>query len=290
MRATARDCLMTRPSRLPQVKELHDYRVGEQHLAAEEAAVMQAQWGLESDESKRVEQLRADVIQKAHDELHQFNQHKRAQLSAYVKDEKEGDIARLNAVLHKERTEDEKEARCRAAQAELTRTFAAHMMAQKRALANHEAEQEAIRAVQMGKAWDKRLAEWGAEQSARENLMAQVLEERKIQVEVKLEQEKIDKVRSAHARECLNTELGRINVIEAVKDAEAKQVRLDHQALLKNQIKDKAFQSAASQYNKMQERMGSERAEAQYQAMLQEQMSKTMSNMEKFSLATKFPS
>ena len=40
----------------------------------------------------------------------------------------------------------------------------------------------------------------------------------------------------------------------------------------------------------MQERMGSERAEAQYQAMLQEQMSKTMSNMEKFSLATKFPS
>ena len=118
----------------------------------------------------------------------------------------------------------------------------------------------------------------------------QVLEERKIQVEVKLEQEKIDKVSSAHARSQLNEELGRINVIEAVKDQEAKQVRLEHQALLSNQIKDKAFQKAASQYNKMQERMGSERAEAQYQAMLREQMDKTMSNVDMFSQATKFSS
>ena len=251
---------------------------------------MQQQWDLESDESKRVEQLRANVVKKAHDELHQFNQHKRAQLSSFVKEEKEGDISRLNSVLEKERVEDEKETRCRAAQAELTRTFAAHMIAQKRAAASHEAEQEEIRAVQLGKAWDKRLAEWGAEQEARERLMAQVLNERKIQVEVKLEQEKIDKVRSAQARECLNAELGRINVIEAVKDQEAKQVRLEHQALLKNQIKDKAFQKAANQFNKMQEKQGSERAEAQYQAMLREQMDKTMSNMEKFSLATKFSS
>jgi len=273
-----------------QVKELHDYRLGEQHLAAEEAMMMQQQWDLESDESKRVEQLRADVVKKAHDELHQFNQHKRAQLSSFVKEEKEGDISRLNSVLEKEKVEDEKETRCRAAQAELTRTFAAHMIAQKRAAASHEAEQEEIRAVQLGKAWDKRLAEWGAEQEARERLMAQVLNERKIQVEVKLEQEKIDKVRSAQARECLNAELGRINVIEAVKDQEAKQVRLEHQALLKNQIKDKAFQKAANQFNKMQEKQGSERAEAQYQAMLREQMDKTMSNMEKFSLATKFSS
>ena len=94
-------------------------------------------------------------------------------------------------------------------------------------------------------------------------------------------------MREAHARECLNTELARINLVEAAKDEEAKQVRLEHQALLKNQMKDKAFQSAAAQYNKMQERMASERAEAQYQAMLREQMSKTQANMQKFSEATK---
>merc|ERR1719482_1554933 len=161
------------------------------------------------------------------------------------------------------------------------------MMAQKRALANYEADQEAICAEQLAKAWDKRLAEWGAEQEAREKLMAQVLEERKIQVEVKLEQEKINKVRAAHARSQLDEELSRINTVEARKSEEARQVRLEHQALLKNQIKDKAFQRAAAEYNKMQERMASERAEAQYQAMLQEQMTKTMSSMEKFSEATK---
>ena len=116
----------------------------------------------------------------------------------------------------------------------------------------------------------------------------QVLEERKIQVEVKLEQEKVNKVRAAHARSQLDEELSRINTVEARKSEEARQVRLEHQALLKNQIKDKAFQRAAGEYNKMQERMMAQNAEAQYQAMLQEQMTKTMANMEKFSMATKF--
>ena len=199
---------------------------------------MQQQWGLESDESKRVEQLRADVVKKAHDELHQFNQHKRAQLSQYVKDEKEGDMSRLNAVLDRERTEDEKEARCRAAQADLTRSFAAHMMAQKVALAGHEAEQEAIRAVQMGKAWDKRLAEWGAEQSARENLMAQVLEERKQQVQVKLQACHVDKQNQAVARQRLEAELSAVNSLEKSKLDEAQSIRMTHRALLENQIKE----------------------------------------------------
>ena len=62
-------------------------------------------------------------------------------------------------------------------------------------------------------------------------------------------------MREAHARECLNTELERINLVEAAKNEEAKQVRLEHQALLKNQMKDKAFQRAAAQYNKMQARV-----------------------------------
>ena len=63
----------------------------------------------------------------------------------------------------------------------------------------------------------------------------QVLEERRTQVEVKLEQEKIDKVKSAHARSQLDVELQRINLIEAAKAEESRQVRLEHQALLKNQ-------------------------------------------------------
>ena len=93
------------------------------------------------------------MLQKAHDELHQFNQHKRAQLAAAVKHEKEGDIERLNAVLRKEREEDEKEARCRAAQADLTRSFAAQMIAQKQVLASYEAEQEEDDAVAAA-CWD----------------------------------------------------------------------------------------------------------------------------------------
>ena len=273
-----------------QVSELHGFRNEETEMATTEAALMRQQWDLEREEAKKVEAMRHNVLMKANDELHEFNQHKRMQLAESVAAERKADAERLAAQLALEAHENEREAAARESMQHETRRFAEHMMQQKRAIAMQEGEQEIARKAEQDKAWDKRLAVWGREQEARENLMAQVLEERKIQVEVKLEQEKIDKVRSAHARSQLNEELGRINVIEAVKDQEAKQVRLEHQALLSNQIKDKSFQKAASQYNKMQERMGSERAEAQYQAMLREQMDKTMSNMDMFSQATKFSS
>ena len=60
-------------------------------------------------------------------------------------------------------------------------------------------------------------------------------------------------------------------------------MRLEHQALLRNQIKDKEFKRAADTFNKMQEKMMAENAEAQYQAMLDDQMFKVKSQMEKFS-------
>lgn len=270
-----------------QVAELHTFRVGEQQLAAAESAMMQQQWGLEHDESLKVEGLRSAVMQKAHDELDQFNQHRRSILAAAVKKEKSEDIERLNTVLKKEMDQDAKMEAAKEAQAELTRSFAKQMMAQKQELASYEGEMEIKRKAQLDKAWDKRLAEWGREQSARESLMAQVLKERKMQVETKLELEKINKVKLAHARSQLDVELGRINVVEAAKNEEAKAVRLEHQALLRNQMKDKEFKRAADTFNKQQEKMMAQNAEAQYQAMLSEQMTKTMANMEKFSLATK---
>ena len=132
-----------------QVAELHEFRVGEQKLAAAESALMQQQWGLEAEESLKVEGLRTKVLQKAHDELDQFNQHRRAQLAAAIKKEKSEDIERLNAVLQKEMEEDRKMEAAREAQAELTRSFAAQMMAQKQQLASYEAEMEAKRKAQL---------------------------------------------------------------------------------------------------------------------------------------------
>ena len=55
-----------------------------------------------------------------------------------------------------------------------------------------------------------------------------------------------------------------------------------HRSLLENQIKDKAFKRAAGEFNKAQERMAAERAEAAYQMMLTDQMNKTTTTMNKF--------
>ena len=57
---------------------------------------------------------------------------------------------------------------------------------------------------------------------------------------------------------------------------------MQHRALLENQIKDKAFKRAAAEYNKAQERSMAERAEAAYMMMLNDQMAKTTSTMNKF--------
>ena len=58
---------------------------------------------------------------------------------------------------------------------------------------------------------------------------------------------------------------------------------MTHRALLENQIKDKAFKRAASEFNKAQERMTAERAEAAYQMMLNDQMDKTVTRIQQFS-------
>ena len=153
------------------------------------------------------------------------------------------------------------------------------------------ANERALDQAEQDKAWEKRLAVWGQEQEARERLMAQVLHERKVQVDQKVIAAEIEKEKAAEARYKLEAELGRVNAMEANKTEAGRQVRMEHRALLENQIKDKAFQRAAAEYNKMQERMASERAEAQYQAMLREQLDKTAANKReaRFSLTGRDP-
>lgn len=265
-----------------QVSELHNYRHAEKQMSMEEAAMLREQWGLERDEAAKVESLRRDVLDAAQQELHMFNKHKRDQLSASVAKEHEEDMARLQAQLDMEKADEHREAAAREAMQKETRLFAEHMLAQKRAIASREADIEAAQNKEMDREWDKRRAVWESEQEAREKLMAQVLNERKLQVQKKVEMEKVDKAKQAAARIRLEAELQRVNDIEANKLEQGRQVRMEHRSILENQMKQKAFEKAAGQFNKAQERMAAERAEAQYQAMLADQMSKTTASMEKY--------
>jgi len=265
-----------------QVAELHGFRTTEKDMATDEAAMMREQWEAEREEAKKVEGMRHQVLMQANADLHAFNKQKRDQLAASVASERQADAERLQAQLALEAHEAEREAAARASMQHETRRFAEHMMMQKRAIAAREGEQEVARKAELDKAWDKRLAVWGKEQEARENLMAQVLDERKQQVEVKLRAVQVDKQNQAEARRRLNDELAAVNHIEKSKLEEAASVRMTHRALLENQIKEKAFQRAAGEFNKAQERMTAERAEAAYQMMLNDQMTKTTTAMQKF--------
>jgi len=265
-----------------QVAELHGFRENETKLAGEESSLLRQQWEHEREESKKVETMRHKVLMQANDELHDFNRHKREQLAASIAAERKADTERLEAQLALEAHENEREAAARASMQHETRRFAEHMIMQKRAIAEHEEEQEVARKVELDKAWDKRLAVWGKEQEARENLMGQVLDERKMQVEVKLQTVRVDKQNQAEARRRLEAELDTVNTIERAKLEEAQQTRMGHRAVLENQIKEKAFKRAASEFNKAQERMTAERAEAAYQMMLNDQMKKTTTQMSRF--------
>lgn len=265
-----------------QVGELHRYREDERTLAAQEAELLRQQVELEKTESKRVETMRHDVLMQANADLHAFNKHKRSMLADAVDAERKADAERLAATLAKEKAEDQREAAARSSMQAQTRMFAEHMLMQKRQIAAQEGVMEEARQKELAKAWDKRLEVWGREQEARENLMAQVLEERKEQVKNKLNQVRIDKQKQADARARLEAELAKVNAIEADKAAGSKAVRMEHRSLLENQIKDKAFKRAAADFNKAQERMTAERAEAAYQMMLSDQMAKTTGTMTKY--------
>jgi len=269
-----------------QVNELASYRDQERRLAMEEAALMQESWQMEHEEERRVAAARQAVIDSAQKELNGFNKQRKTALANAIDQERKEDAERLAAVLAKEKAEDEREARAHASMQEETRKFGAAMMAQKRAIASAEGEMEAARKQELNKAWDKRLAVWQKEQEARENLLAQVLAERRDQVQWKLKQVKIDKEKAAAARAKLELELSKVNQIEKHKTEEAHQTRMMHRAILENQIKAKAFDRAAGMFNKAQERSMAERAEAAYQMMLNDQMAKTSMTMNKFSEAT----
>lgn len=265
-----------------QVGELHNYRAAETQMATDEANLMRGHWEMEREEAKKVDMMRHQVLMKANTELHEFNKHKRSQLADAVAAERKADAERLQAQLDLEAHENEREAAARASMQHETRRFAEHMLMQKRAIAQQEEVQEEARQAELKKAWDKRLAVWGKEQEAREKLMAQVLDERKSQVQTKLQAVQIDKQNQAEARRRLEAELSHVNQIEQKKTSDMKDIRMMHRSLLENQIKDKAFKRAASEFNKAQERMTAERAEAAYQMMLNDQMAKTSTVMQKF--------
>ena len=77
-------------------------------------------------------------------------------------------------------------------------------------------------------------------------------------------------------------DLSQVNDLEQSKLEGALNIRMQHRALLENQIKDKAFKRAAAEFNKTQERMSAERSEAAYQMMLKDQMAKTSSTLYRF--------
>ena len=269
-----------------QVAELHAYREMEKDLAEQEAQMMKEQALIEEEESRNVEAHRAAFVASAHRELVDFNEQKIAAVRSAAATEKAADSARLNAALEREAALEAKEAAARRAMQDETKLFGAHMLAQKRQIAAREKEQDELQQKELDKAWDKRLAVWGAEQEARERLMAQVLDERRIQVLTKVDQVRVERQKMADARVKLEAEMGRINEIQAAKDRDAHATRMHHRQLLETQMKEKAFAKAAAEHNKAQEKLMAERAEAQYQTMLNAQLSKTQSQMQKFTMTS----
>lgn len=266
-----------------QVRELQAFREEEKAYSMEMSELLKQQCSLERDEAKKVEALRAERLAKAQSELTALNSHKRALLVAEAEREKLEDEQRLTDALDAERTADEREHAAKVAMQQETRLFAEHMMAQKRESMLRESEQEAIRQGEIDKAWDKRLATWGEEQQARERLMAQVLEERKEQVMIKLRDAQNAKLNEADHRRRLESEVQRLDGLQAHKMDLAHKSRLEHKALLEHQMKERKFKHAAAEHNKLQERLAAERAEGRYQAMLGNQLEKTNAQMRMYS-------
>lgn len=99
-----------------------------------------------------------------------------------------------------------------------------------------EAELDTMFQDEAARVWDKRTAEWERERIARETLMKQVMEERKIQMEEKLKLLNQQKIESLEKREELIKDMEKTQQLAVIERQKAERQRLERKQDIESQM------------------------------------------------------
>jgi len=251
----------------------------ERYEREEEAEALARQWLVEKAAQEEVEAERRRRQLSSKLELDSFNVAKRSERSRAYAVELEGDRVRLESVLGKE-AEDERieyEDKERRKVDALNYRESLKLLMEREAA--DEAELEVARNADLGKAWDKRVEQWGREQAAREQLLQVTLAGRQIQVDQKLRERAAYLMHLDAEKETMLLEVERINKIEQVKADNERARQKENAAFLQSQSAQRSFSRQLEVNSKILEKLSIEQAEAEYVGRVTSAMLKTRSSL-----------
>ncbi|XP_063769298.1 trichoplein keratin filament-binding protein isoform X2 [Pseudophryne corroboree] len=225
-----------------QMEELRLREVEAQKLKKEQEALLRQQWEVEElqEKRKKIEESRKKA-ELGHFLSRQYTAQmkRRAQM---VQEELEMDMKILSALLSKE----DEEQRLRSARREQSAADTAWMRRvieeQLHLERQREAEIDTLFREEAKQVWEKREAEWERERSARNRLMREVLMERQLQIQERIEQNKREQRESLKSRENLLQELEEVKQLTAREKEEEEEQKTARRLELEAQISEQHLQ------------------------------------------------
>eukprot|EP00906_Rhabdomonas_costata_P027814 RCo039509 len=253
-----------------------DAKRREKEIQAEEDRIMKEQIELAKQvELQKERQLRAERVAMGV-RTKQFNETIRQEKAERQRQQKAEDMQVLNDLLQKIKQDEEKEQAQRIAERAEARRWMEAIREQMGQDAENQAELERLWQKETDKAWDKREAQWKAQQEARDRLMLQVFEERGLQLKLKRDILESRKQDQALERQKLLADMETLTQIDRERAAQKRQsaemIRLE----LETQLALKAQQKDEAKKEKAVERAATAMAEEQFRHKVQQQLDAVM--------------
>ena len=249
-----------------------DRRAEEQRERERMAQEMKEAWIKEQKLAEEEEANRIRRQEQARDELNAFNSFKIKMDGDKRKAEKDEDMRLIGEIIAREKEQIAKEQ----AKKDRNRKEALAFREELEALMIKEAEDEGEidRFIEedVQKEWQKRADQWQREKDAREALMAEVLEERQLQMEEKWRHKERMRDHAEREKERMAMELERAKQLEAREEGVRSRQKEAYRDALREQIHNRRLDREMSAAEKALEARGAAEAEYMYQQRLQREL------------------
>eukprot|EP01012_Entosiphon_sulcatum_P035438 TRINITY_DN4497_c0_g1_i1.p1 TRINITY_DN4497_c0_g1~~TRINITY_DN4497_c0_g1_i1.p1 ORF type:complete len:490 (+),score=166.96 TRINITY_DN4497_c0_g1_i1:91-1560(+) len=245
----------------------------ELELKAEEDRIYreQLQLQLEMDAQKERERKAEKIALGRRNK--EYNLAMRTAKEAEARREKEEDMRLLNELIEKIRFEEEQDQELKRHNRQEARKYMEALRAQMGQDADNEAYMEKLWQQENDKEWAKREAVWKRDQEARDNLLREVFEERKLQLDLKRQAWEDKARKQQEERRRLLEEMEALTLIEKERQNQRRQAAVEAKDEIKEQIVAKASRRDDSARAKLLERELAEAAEREYRAKVMSELS-----------------
>lgn len=255
-----------------QVIEIEKKRQELQQMKDEETRLMKEQWDLEEQEELRLKARKLQESQLLQNEVNQFNARKQRIAAEELERERLMDLKLLEMVLKRENEEDEREKEYRNELKRQAIEYQNLLKLQMQKEKEDESEIDRLRNLDAEKQRSKQQAQWDAEQRARDNLMREIIEERKRQIAYKLKKSQEEKALAEAERAELEEAIDKQLRLEEAQQQRKRDSYIENQQYLQKQMHAKQETENAILFMERAEEKAQLEANRAYEMALQREL------------------